>query len=550
MVMTAPEVRDPLSEALRVLASLSVLPAAQRELAHEASNKLIGLGLYVAVIGEFKRGKSTLINALLDDLLLPTGVVPVTAVPTLVRFGPRPRARLQLVDGVEVEVAMSDLAAYLVERENPGNRKGVREAVIEYPARLLRSGITLIDTPGTGSVHLHNTNATQAFLPRVDVALLVLTIDAALSQSEADLLAEIAESAARVAVCITKADLVSVDELEEALGFIRPRVAALCRSNDVTVFVVSARDAIAQRGGGLEALRSWLEHDIAGEQHRLAVQRGRRLAARLLALAEVAVHLEEAAARKPASEAAAARRAFEAATQALTNAADEETSVFHAACRRAAETILEPRVATLRELLSETLLAGSDDQWESHVAAAADTWRSDVAGALNVAIRVPAARHAERLRALVALFTERAGHAFGVTLPEALLDVGQPVAMDAIHVDLSDEPGALAMAVRQARATLPGALGRRWRERARRERAIEDADRLAGRLRYSAVQGLDRAARQWVREASDSWTVLSEALAAAVTRSEYAAQEQAAQPLGAEAAIAQIEDVRRMLEAT
>jgi len=548
--MTAPDVGDPLRDGLRVLAELDALPIAQRELAHEAADKLTGLGLYVAVIGEFKRGKSTLINALLGDSPLPTGVVPVTAVPTLVRFGPRRRATLRLGDGSEVEVAMSDLPGYLVERENPGNHKGVREAVIEHPARLLRSGIILIDTPGTGSVHLHNTHATQAFLPRVDVALLVLTIDAALSQSEAELLAEVSVTAARVAVCINKADVVTADELHEALEFIRPRVAAVCRSNDVPVFVVSARDAIAQRGGGLDALRSWLEHDIAGEQRQLAVQRGRLLATRLLSLAQAAVQLEVAAVRKPADEAATARRAFEAATQALTNAADEETSVFLAACRRAAETIIEPKVATLRESLAETLLAGADGEWEGHVAATADAWRSDVADALNVAIRVPAARHAERLRALVALFAERAGHAFGVTLPEALLDVGQPVSVDAIHVDLSDEPGALAMAVRQARARIPGALGRRWRERARRERAIEDADRLAGRLRYSAVQSLDRAAHQWIGEASDSWTVLSEALAAAVARSESAAQAQTAQPLGVEAAMAQIKDVRRMLEAT
>lgn len=549
MVMTAPEVSDPLRQGLRALALVGVLPLAQRELAQEAADKLTGLGLFVAVIGEFKRGKSTLINALLGESLLPTGVVPVTAVPTLVRYGPRQRATIRLVDGSEMEVAMRDLGGYLVERENPGNRKGVREAVIEHPAQLLRSGIILIDTPGTGSVHIHNTNATHAFLPRIDVALVVLTIDAALSQSEAELLAEVAESASRVAVCVNKADLVSIDELHEALEFIRPRVATLCRSNDVTVFVVSARDAIAQRGGGLEALRSWLEHDIAGEQRRLAAQRGRLVAVRLLALAEAAVQVEAAAVRKPADEAAAARRAFEAATQELTNAADEETSVFLAACRRAAETIIEPRVAVLRESLSGALLANTDDAWEGRIAEATEAWRSDVARALNVAIGGPAARHAERLRALVALFAERAGHAFGVTLPEGLLDVGQPVAIDAIHVDLSDEPGALAMAVRQARANIPGPLGRRWRERARRQRAIEDADRLAGRLRYSAVQSLDRTARQWVREASESWTVLSKVLEAAVARSQSAAQTHAAQSLDADASIARIEGVRRMLEA-
>ena len=177
-----------LAEGLRTLASLELLPSAQRHLAEETADKLTGLRLYVAVIGEFKRGKTTLINALLGDDLLPTGVLPVTAVPTLVRFGTRPRATLRLLDGTEVAIAIGELHGYLTEQENPRNREGVREAIIEYPTPLLESGLILVDTPGTGSVHLHNTQAAVDFLPRVDVALVVLSVDAPLSDSESGLL--------------------------------------------------------------------------------------------------------------------------------------------------------------------------------------------------------------------------------------------------------------------------------------------------------------------------------------------------------------------------
>ena len=156
-----------LEDALRTLASLELLPIAQRQLAEESADKLAGSGLYVAVIGEFKRGKTTLINALLGADLLPTGVLPVTAVPALARFGMRPRVTLRLLDGSEVDSDIAGLHGYLTEQENPGNRKGVREAIIEYPALVLESGLILVDTPGTGSVHLHNTQATVDFLPRV-----------------------------------------------------------------------------------------------------------------------------------------------------------------------------------------------------------------------------------------------------------------------------------------------------------------------------------------------------------------------------------------------
>jgi hypothetical protein len=122
-----------------MLASLDLLPESQRQLAAEAATKLSGIGLYAAVIGEFKRGKTTLINTLLGAEVLPTGVLPVTAIPSLVRFGTQPRATISFLDGLAVEVTVDELPAYLTEQGNPANTKGVREASIEYPAALLDS---------------------------------------------------------------------------------------------------------------------------------------------------------------------------------------------------------------------------------------------------------------------------------------------------------------------------------------------------------------------------------------------------------------------------
>jgi GTPase Era involved in 16S rRNA processing len=85
----------------------------------------------------------------------------------------------------------------------------VREVVVEQPAPLLASGLVLADTPGTGSVHRHNTATTTACFPRIDVAVLVLTVDAPLSEAETGLLATVGGTAARMAVCLNKTDLLS-----------------------------------------------------------------------------------------------------------------------------------------------------------------------------------------------------------------------------------------------------------------------------------------------------------------------------------------------------
>ena len=503
-----------------MLASLELLPIAQRRLAEEAADKLAGLGLYVAVIGEFKRGKTTLINALLGADLLPTGVLPVTAVPALVRFGLQPRATLRLLDGSDVAIDIDGLQRYLTEQENPGNRKGVREAIIEYPAPVLESGLILVDTPGTGSVHLHNTQVAVEFLPRVDVALLVLSVDAPLSGAEAVLLEEVAHTAARIAICLNKVDRLTLDETREAVEFVRSRAAALCATPDVAVFAVSARGAAADSGLGV--LSAWLENDVAAAQINLSSERGVRVAETLLSLVDATLQLEAVAAAKPAREAAAARTAFAAAQDTLATAVDEEATLLLAACRRATDTVIDPRANAVREALPPVLMAAGDDEWSDRIASAASSWRREVGGALVAAMRGPVDRHAERIHELATRFVAEVGQAFGVTLPAAF-DVAPRVNVDAVKVDLADDPGALAMGVRQLRARVPGAAGRRWRERARHDRAIEDSDRLAGRLRYATLQSVDRTARAWIREAEQSSRGLSEALAGAVARAELAA---------------------------
>jgi GTPase SAR1 family protein len=533
-------------DSLRTLASLELLPIAQRQLAEETADKLAGRGLYVAVIGEFKRGKTTLVNALLGADLLPTGVLPVTAVPALVRFGMRPRVTLRLLDGSEVESDIGELQGYLTEQENPGNRRGAREAIIEYPAAVLESGLILVDTPGTGSVHLHNTQAAMDFLPRVDVALLVLSVDAPFSDSEERLLEDVARTAARIAICLNKVDRLTPDETREAFEFVRARVAALRGPSDVTVFPISARGGDAD--SGLGALTAWLRNDLATAQISLLSERAVRVGTTLLSLVDATLQLEAAAAAQPARDAAAARTAFAAAQDALVVAVDEESTLLLAACRRATDTVVEPRANALRETLPPVLLAAPDDAWPNRVAAAAGSWRREVGDALIAAMRGPVDRHTERLQELAMHFVAEVGQAFGVRLPPAF-EVSSRVNVDAVRVDLADDPGVLAMGLRQVRARVPGAVGRRWRERARHERAIEDADRLAGRLRYATLQSVDRTARTWISEAEQSSRGLSEALAGAVARAERAAERHQATIADPRDVRARVESVRHSLRA-
>src|SRR6266540_4075285 len=135
---------------------------------------------YVACVGQFKRGKSTLINALVGEPLLPTGVAPVTAIPTVVRYG-EPAARVKRAQGDWVGVAPGELAAWVTEAGNPSNRKQVVGVEAFVPSPLLATGMCLVDTPGLGSVFEVNTRATREFVPHIDAAVVVLGADPPIS---------------------------------------------------------------------------------------------------------------------------------------------------------------------------------------------------------------------------------------------------------------------------------------------------------------------------------------------------------------------------------
>ena len=89
------------------------------EEASELAERVSEGRFYVACVGQFKRGKSTLLNALVGHAVVPTGFVPVTAVPTVIRFGDELHARVRMRDGSWQDIGMSDLKEYVTEELNP-----------------------------------------------------------------------------------------------------------------------------------------------------------------------------------------------------------------------------------------------------------------------------------------------------------------------------------------------------------------------------------------------------------------------------------------------
>jgi GTP-binding protein EngB required for normal cell division len=226
---------------------------------------------YVACVGQFKRGKSTLLNALTGYEVVPTGFVPVTAVPTVIRFGAALHARIRMRDGSWQDVAMPDLKEYVTEERNPENKKGVGGAEVFVPSALLSSGMCFVDTPGLGSVFTGNTATTQAFIPHIDAALVVVGADPPIAGEELALVETVGKQVQDLILVINKADRTSDPERAAAAKFTREVLEKRLRRPMGEVFEVSAVERIENRG----PMRDW-EKLVASFRH-LVDDSGRNL---------------------------------------------------------------------------------------------------------------------------------------------------------------------------------------------------------------------------------------------------------------------------------
>ena len=214
-----PNGENALVTALNSLAALGT--ERDREQIHALLDRLDAARLRVLVAGEAKRGKSTLINALLGRDVLPSGVTPLTAVATTVRYGDDVRAEVVFRDGHEEQHPLSALADFVTEVRNPRNERMVAGVTVYLDAPVLAGGVELVDTPGTGSVFQWDTEAAYEALRTMDAAVFVLAADPPVSASERDLLGQVAELSVTTFAVLNKADHLDEAGLAEASEFTR-----------------------------------------------------------------------------------------------------------------------------------------------------------------------------------------------------------------------------------------------------------------------------------------------------------------------------------------
>lgn len=163
----------------------------------------------VAVVGEFNKGKSSFINALLGREILPVDVLPMTATLNRITYGTKPKAYLEYKDGRRENVKIEYLSRYITKltAESLDAASQIKEAVVEYPSIFCQNHVDLIDTPGLNDDQTMNA-VTVSLLEQIDLAIVTLSPNSPFSDTEAGFMVNLLESPEilQIVIIVTKID--------------------------------------------------------------------------------------------------------------------------------------------------------------------------------------------------------------------------------------------------------------------------------------------------------------------------------------------------------
>ena len=474
-------------------------------------DRLDAARLRVLVVGEAKRGKSTLINALLGRALLPAGVTPVTAVTTTVRYGDDERAEVRFLDGHDEKHSLAALGDLVTERGNPGNRRRIAGVTVYVAAPVLAGGVELVDTPGTGSVFQWDTQTAHEVLRSMDAAVFVLTADPPVSASERDLLGRVAGLSVTTFAVLNKADHLDEPGLAEALEFTRRVLGEAARP--AGVYAMSARAALDGGDPGFAAFAAEFTAYLASrgrsDLRMSAIAQARRIASSLLdevavtrratemragdaagrvrqfseRLAEVAVHGRDAVTVVTGES---GRLLF-----ALNDAAKADSARLGREAGGQLDALFD---GELREAAAAEIERRGRERLAAFTVAAAEAWRQRRREAIEQGLAAVDARLAADLKAELDVLRESAAE-----LLELELAVPEPEGRLAesrrFFYNTAADVGQTELLARAVRRRLPGEFGRRTARQYLRRAAPGLVDSQVGRARGDLQYRLAEATR-------------------------------------------------------
>ncbi len=233
----------------------------------------------VIVVGEFKQGKSKLINALVNAPACPVDDDIATSVPTSVGYAEEASAWILVPDenaapgpgGAPVarrEVPIAELSDYVSERGNPGNERHIVSAEVLLPREILKGGLKLVDSPGVGGLDSSNALATLSALSSAHAVLLVSDASQEYTEPEVQFLKHAMRISPNVAAVLAKTDLYpewrQIEQLDRGHLLDAGDVPMFSVSSDLRLLAAELQDRALNDESGFPALVAHLRREVLG----------------------------------------------------------------------------------------------------------------------------------------------------------------------------------------------------------------------------------------------------------------------------------------------
>lgn len=243
----------------------------------------------IVVLGEFSRGKSTFVNALMGEPLLPMDVLPETAVIQVLHYAEKPGVEIVYRNGmVKQGEADRDFLKRFSVRAQQDAADDVEYLRIGYPSSFLQHQVVVVDTPGVSDMDEQRAEVTYGFLPQADMVLFLLDASSPLKKTEKEFLEKrvLPQGIRKIVFLANKFDHLDEEEVdeEEYLDKLRMRLKKAFGGDegqpglrDIELFPLSAWQALkggaAEKCSGMAELRAYL--DQAAEGQRMTIKLAR-----------------------------------------------------------------------------------------------------------------------------------------------------------------------------------------------------------------------------------------------------------------------------------
>jgi GTPase SAR1 family protein len=540
-----------------IMEQMLELSVTDRDSCLEIKEKLEAESFNLVVVGQFKRGKTCLINALLGAGILPVSVVPLTSVVTILVYGRTPDVKVFFKNGKTANIPIESISDYVAETGNPKNEKEVLEVVVFYPSPYLRDGVRLVDTPGVGSVYAHNTDVAYRYLPKSDAALFLFSTDQPAGSAEIEFLRDVRQYASRIFFLLNKTDYLSTEEVDSALAFARKTVEDIM-GPEARIFPISAKLALqAQLDGsseklvasGLPEFSEALGRFLVREKGKVLIESVARALQKVLSHAGLETELELKSLGTPVELIRKKIAAFEARRDELL----EERRTFDALFRAEIDRLikeLDRKIDDLKRRLTSQMKEEFDRFYESkkdlslkelndaledfvleRIRAEFTAWRDVEDEKLVSSFDAVCARFAAKVNGITDSLLDFSSRLFAVPF-ETVEAESLRISKSSFHYKLRGDAVGLDMLTESLTQVVPKYISRKWKFQRvrdwafrtankiilsnRKSRMLETIEMQAGRLRADFIDRVNRGASSFRSRIIGNMDTISGGIARAI----------------------------------